>query len=165
MAPPDSELSIYVERMIRMIQLLRIYELVLTLPDEQDGVRTPDLTLKATMMGVVYSFYYSLIEDDLRGVNFFRIWRAREPSFAAELDALEAKVKPFKEKLGIFRNRYGFHGSRSRKHEVAAFALLEQHAGMDVYEAILATRSLSSKLLEAHVQHRRIPKTPPHEAN
>jgi hypothetical protein len=148
---PDDELSVYVERIMRMIQLLRIYEMVLALPDEPSDRDNPQSSRKGTMMGVVYSFFYSLIEDDPQGINFFRIWRAREPSFAAELDALEARIAPFKGRLRLFRNRFGFHGSVTREHEAVGLDLLTHHDGALIYQAILDTRNLSTKLLKARL--------------
>ena len=145
-AKKDDELSIYVERMIRLIQLLRVYQMVLTLPDGDERVE-PHLTMRGTMMSVVYSFFYSLIETDSRGIDFFRIWRERAPEMASELDALETRVQPMKDDLRVFRNRFGFHGSTSREHEAAAFKLLETHTGAEIYKVILDTRNLSTRLL------------------
>ena len=146
----DDELSIYVERMIRLIQLLRIYEKVLVMPEECEDL-DPHLTMRATMLSVVYSFFYSLIERDPNGIDFFRIWRTRAPEMASELDTLEARVQPMKDDLRVFRNRFGFHGSTSREHEAAAFKLLEVHTGTEIYNVILDTRNLSAKLLHLHV--------------
>lgn len=148
---PDDELSIYVERMMRMIQLLRVYEMVLALPDEPSDRDNPQSSRKGTMMGVVYSFFYSLIEDDSQGINVFRIWRAREPSFDGELDALEARIAPFKDRPRLFRNRFGFHGSATREHEAAGLDLLMHHDGGTIYQAILETRNLSTRLIQARL--------------
>ena len=144
----DEEFSIYVERMSRMIQLLRIYELVLKQPDAVDK-DLPHLSLAGTMLAVVYSFYYSLIEDRPDGVSFFRVWRNRAPEFTPTLDALEAQVAPFRESLRLFRHRYGFHGSITRTHEAVAFDLLLHHTGSELMAIILATRDLSTKLIES----------------
>lgn len=143
----DGELSIYVERMYRFIQLLRIYDIVLAIPDRDDPGE-PHLTMRGTMMSVVYSFFYSLIEPDSKGVDFFRIWRARLPEAATDIDALEARVAPIRDDLRLFRNRFGFHGSRSREREAAAFDLLLNHQGSHIYQVILDTRDLSTKLLK-----------------
>lgn len=143
----DGELSIYVERMYRFIQLLRIYDMVLAIPDRNDPGE-PHLTMRGTMMSVVYSFFYSLIEPDSKGVDFFRIWRARLPEATADIDSLEARVAPIRDDLRLFRNRFGFHGSRSRERESVGFDLLLNHQGSDIYQVILDTRDLSTKLLE-----------------
>jgi len=143
----DAELSIYVERMIRLIQLLRIYEMVLAIP-ERDDSGEPHITMRGTMMSVVYSFFYSLIESDPKGIDFFRIWRSRVPEMASEIDALEGRVAPMREGLRLFRNRFGFHGSTSREHEATAFDVLATYDGAEIYQAILDTRSLSTKLLQ-----------------
>lgn len=142
----DDELSIYVERMVRMMQLLRIYEMVLGLPPEQEDLDS--ITgRRGAMLAVVYSFYYSLIEDQENSINFFRLWRSRVPQLSGEIDALETKILPFKDKLRVYRNRFGFHGSISREHESEAFKLLEDHTGTELYSAILETRNLSTKLI------------------
>ncbi|SRR6266404_187050 len=143
----DGELSIYVERMIRLIQLLRIYDMVSAIPDGDDPGE-PHITMRGTMMSVVYSFFYSLIEPDPKGIDFFRLWRARVPEMTSELDALEARVAPMREGLRLFRNRFGFHGSTSREHEAVAFDVLAEYGGEAIYKAILDTRNLSTKLLD-----------------
>ena len=137
--------------MMRMIQLLRIYQMVLALPDEPSDRDNPQSSPKGTMMGVVYSFFYSLIEDDPQGINFFKVWRIREPSFASELDALETRIAPFKDRLRLFRNRFGFHGSVTREHEAAGFDLLKQHDGATIYQAVIDIRNLSTRLIQARL--------------
>lgn len=142
----DGELSIYVDRMVMMMQLLRIYSIVLKIPENDKGF--PHTTMRGTMAAVVYSFFYSLIEDDNKGVNFFRIWRERAPEFKEKLDKLEAKVSPFKDKLRLFRNRFGFHGSTNRKYEARAWELLADHSGSEIMDVIIETRNLSSELIQ-----------------
>ena len=144
---PDEELSIYVERMIRMLHLITIYEDVLRKPKTADSFEA-QVDPASTMMAVVYSFYYSLIETSSDGVSFFRVWRRRAPTFAAELDDLERRVEVFRDDLRIFRNRFGFHGSTTRKHESTAFELLLKHSGDALYRTIIDTRNLSTRLIE-----------------
>jgi len=143
----DDELSIYTERMMRFIQLLRLYEMVLATSDEDDRSE-PHLTMRGTMMSVVYSLFYSLIEPDPKEIEFFRIWRTRLPEMSAEISALEARVAPMRNGLRLFRNRFGFHGSTSREHESPAFDVLFDHDGLDIYQAILETRNLLTKLIQ-----------------
>jgi len=142
----DEELSIYVERMVRMLHLISIYGDVLASPGAVEPGETP-MDKAGTMLAIVYSFYYSLIETDEQGVNFFRVWRLRAPTFAKELDTLERQIDPFREDLRLFRNRFGFHGSRSRGHEGKAFDLLIKHTPGSLWDAILATRNLSSRMI------------------
>lgn len=144
----DEEFCIYVERMTRMIQLLRIYELVLRQSGAVD-TEQPHLSLAGTMLAVVYSFYYSLIEERENGIDFFRIWKRHAPEFTVELEILESRVAPLRENLRVFRNRYGFHGSTSREHESVAFDLLSQHSGNQLMDTILEMRNLSTRLLNA----------------
>lgn len=143
----DGELSIYVERMMRFLPLLRIYEMVLRIPEDQDQ-GDPHLTMRGTMTSVVYSFFYSLIEKDSKSIDFFRIWRARVPELKEEIDTLEARIEPIRDGLRLFRNRFGFHGSTGREHEEKAFELLTEHSGMGIYQAMIDTRNLSTRLIE-----------------
>jgi len=109
------------------------------------------LSMHVTMMSVVYSFFYSLIETDPKGINFFHIWRKRQPTLTAELDALEKQIDPMRNGLRQFRNRFGFHGSRSRSHESSAFDVLKQFDGAQIYKAMIDTRNLSTRLIEMHI--------------
>lgn len=145
----DDELAIYSERMLRLIRLLQIHEVVLTLPDD-DFERAPHTGLHWTILAVVYSFYYSLIDENPDGINFFRIWRQRLPAQAAVLDALEARVAPHRKNLKLFRNRFGFHGSTSREHESKAFDLLESSPPAILWALIIDTRNLSTALMQEY---------------
>jgi hypothetical protein len=147
---PDEELSIYVERMMRFLHLLRIHDLVLRLADDASA-NAPQAGLHMTMIGVVYSFFYSLIEDDQKSVNFFRIWRAREPDYSSELDKLEARIAPHVKDLRLFRNRFGFHGSVTRAKEASGFQLLNADA-KELWAIILDLRNLSTKLIAARLR-------------
>jgi len=102
-------------------------------------------------MSVVYSFFYSLIERDPKGVDFFRIWRKRLPDMKSELDELEARIEPMRKGLRLFRNRFGFHGSISRKHELPAFDVLKEFSGTQIYKTMLDMRNLSTKMLTVHM--------------
>ena len=145
----DEELAIYSERMLRLMRLIQIHDVVMTLPDA-----TPDALshtgLHWTIVAVIYSFYYSLIDDDLKGINFFRIWRQRLPAQSAALDALEARVAPHKNGLRLFRNRFGFHGSTSREHESRAFDLLASSPPAVLWALIIDTRNLSTALIKEY---------------
>src|SRR5215469_3030917 len=77
--------------------------------------------VKATAMFVLYAYFYSMVEDDPQGVNGFKVWRAAWPEEEKAIAAVEALVKPLVPGLKLFRNRLGFHGSRSRSHEKKAF--------------------------------------------
>jgi hypothetical protein len=108
--------------------------------------------MHGTMMAIVYSFFYSLIETDPKGINFFRVWRKRLPEMADDLDALEKIINPMHEGLRLFRNRFGFHGSTSRSHEASAFNVLKQFDGRKIYQAIIDTRNMSTILIQKHMK-------------
>ena len=141
----DGELSILVERTARFIQLLRIHLMVLT--HDQDAARSePSITMSGTMLSVVYSFFYSLIERGPKCLDFFRIWSDRRPEFSQKLSALAAEVEPFREALRLHRNRIGFHGSVSRDHERDGYAIFELDA-QRLLMVMLAVRDLSTELI------------------
>jgi hypothetical protein len=146
----DAELSIYIERMLRFIQLLRIYDMVMQTPKEED-TGSNHVTMRGTMMAVVYSFFYSLIEKDPKGIDFFRIWQKRRPDMSAELNELENYIEPMREGLRVFRNRFGFHGSTTREHEAPAFDVLKQFDSSQIYRVMIDMRNLSTKLIQAHM--------------
>jgi hypothetical protein len=144
---PDEELSIYVERMMRFLHLLRIHDLVFQLPDDAPA-NAPQAGVHWTMLSVVYSFFYSLIEETKGSIDFFRIWKTREPTYSSELDTLEARIAPYRDALRLFRNRFGFHGSTTRAHEAGGLQLLDADA-KELWAIILDLRNLSTKLIAA----------------
>jgi hypothetical protein len=99
-----------------------------------------------SMMFVLYAYFYSLVEDSEEGLNGFRIWRQVWPNEESAISAVEARVTPFLVPLRLFRNRMGFHGSRSRSHEAAAFDLFNKHSGDAVFEAIKLFKGLGAAL-------------------
>jgi hypothetical protein len=111
--------------------------------DEDDGKKWP---VHITMMVVLYSYFYSLVEDSEEGLNGFRVWREVWPNEEAAISVVEARVTPFLSPLRLFRNRMGFHGSRSRTHEATAFELFNKHSGTDVFEAIKLFKGLGAAL-------------------
>ena len=88
-----------------------------------------------TAMFVLYAYFYSMVEDDPQGVNGFRVWRGAWPEEEKAIAAVEALVSPLRPGLKLFRNRLGFHGSKSRGHEKAGLDLFAQHSGTAVWEA------------------------------
>src|SRR6266851_4495086 len=140
------ELRIFVERLTHFMNLWTIYKdlisghyvpsvgKVMSRSDENaDGQEWP---VNITMMFVLYAYFYSLVEDSNDGLNGFRVWREVWPREKAAIDAVETRVAPFRDRLRLFRNRMGFHGSRTRSHEAAAFELFDKHSGTEVYDAM-----------------------------
>ena len=100
-----------------------------------------------TLMFLLYAFFYSLIEDSDDCLNGFRLWRERFPEEEPAIAAVEKLALPLRDDLRIFRNRLGFHGSRSRTHEARALELFEKHSGMKIMKAIVSFKALGSALL------------------
>jgi hypothetical protein len=112
-------------------------------PPESDPF--PNMT--HTMMFVLYGVFYSLIEDDPRSVNAFRVWRQHFPEEENAIAAVEAQIAPFTKDLKRFRNRLGFHGSRSWAHEASGFDLFAKHKGDAILTAMASFKHLGAILL------------------
>src|SRR5262249_33496866 len=94
---------------------------VMSRSDENaDGREWP---VNITMMFVLYAYFYSLVEDSEDGLNGFRVWREVWPQEESAISAVQRRVSPFVGRLRLFRNRLGFHGSRTRHHEGVGFHL------------------------------------------
>jgi hypothetical protein len=111
--------------------------------------------VRTTMMFVLYAYFYSMVEDDPQGVNGFRVWRASWPEEEKAIAAVEALVTPLVPGLKLFRNRLGFHGSRSRSHEAKAFDLFAQHSGTAVWNAMANFKSLGAALFKTDLDRQR----------
>jgi len=157
-ATEHEELRIFVERFLHFMNLWTIYKDMLTehyrpsyggmmreLGSEPiDNKKWP---VDMTMMFVLYAYFYSLVEDSDDGLNGFRVWREVWPQEKAAIDAVEGRVAPFRDRLRVFRNRLGFHGSRTRSHEAAAFGLFDKHTGTEIYETMRLFKHLGAGLL------------------
>ncbi len=98
------------------------------------------------MMLVALAYFYSLIEDDHQGLNGFRVWREYYPEEETAISSVEAQVTPFRQRLKLFRNRMGFHGSRTRSHELVGLDLFAKHRGTEIYEAVERFKDLGAAL-------------------
>lgn len=101
-----------------------------------------------TLRSVLYAFFFSLIEDSEAGLNAFRIWRAKYPEEEESILALENIIVPFRKDLKFFRNRMGFHGSRSFRHEQRGLELFGNFSGNDLIERMAKFKALNAALLE-----------------
>ena len=151
------ELGIFAERFMHFMNLWTIYRDLLSkhyVPSigpelTEANVSTFDkkeFPVAITMMLVLYSYFYSLIEDSEDGLNGFRIWLEVWPSESTPISAVESRISPFRNRLRVFRNRLGFHGSRNRDREEAGFELFNKHSGTEVFEAIKLFKSLGAAL-------------------
>jgi hypothetical protein len=150
--------GIFVDRFMNFMNIWTIYSDLLSghyVPSVGKALRTPqeveDTTARQwpvnfTMMFLLYGYFYSLVEDSEDAVNGFRLWRERHPDEKAAIDAVEAQVAPFRERLRLFRNRLAFHGSQSRSHESRGFELFKEHSGNEVLDAIKNFKSLGAAL-------------------
>jgi hypothetical protein len=152
----DEELLLFTRRCLQFHHLWTIYQDLLSgkyIPSV--GYRSlenveADWTLPGemvpTVMMVLYSFFYSLIEDSDDCLDAFRIWKLKYPEEMVAIDALENQIARLRPDLQVFRNRLGFHGSRSQKHEARGFQLFGNHSGTKMLQAMSVFKSLNSAL-------------------
>jgi len=156
MAKSREELTIFVERYAHFLNLWTIYCDLGTgfyVPSVGPGVE-PNVSAYqsffepgTTMMLIVYAYFYSLIEDSSDGINAFRVWREHFPEDEQAIAAIEAQITPFQSDLRIYRNRLGFHGSRSKAHEAKGFDLFANATGTVTWNAIKNFKALAATLL------------------
>lgn len=143
------ELLIFVERLRHFMNLWTIYTDMLStryvpsLGAEEGSIFDPTVTV----MLIVYAYLYSLVEDSDDSLNAFRIWREHFPQEEQAIAAVEAQIAPFRDDLRKFRNRLGFHGSRTRAHESPGFDLFGKVTGDSTWKAILNFKALAATLL------------------
>jgi hypothetical protein len=145
---PSEEFRIFAERFMHFMNLWTVYN------DLLSGRYLPSLNLsseeewttdvRATVMFVLYAYFYSLVEDDDQSLNGFRIWRVRYPEEETAIAAVESRVA--RDRLRLFRNRLGFHGSRNRRHESKGLELFSMHSGTEIWNAMKDFKSLGAAL-------------------
>jgi hypothetical protein len=149
--PMSEELYIFAERYAHFSNLHTIYRDLLSGHYKPSVPTKPaekfDITnVGTTMMFVLYAYFYSMIEDDPQSVNGFHIWRQSWPEEEKAIAAVEAQVAPLRPALKLFRNRLGFHGSRSRAHEETGLDFFAQHSGNEAWDAMKNFKSLGAAL-------------------
>ena len=143
------ELILFVERTRHFLNLWTIYNDLLSrkyvpsMGEEAESIHDP----KGTMMLMLYAYLYSLVEDSNDGLNAFRIWREHYPEEERAIAAVEAQIAPSISDLRLFRNRLGFHGSRSRAHEERAFDLFANTSGGAMWNTMKNFKALAATLL------------------
>jgi hypothetical protein len=144
------ELRIFAERYMHFCNLWTVYTDLLSKKYEPsinssstDGTPTE---VHFTIMFMLYGFFYSLVEDSDEGLNGFRLWREHFPEEEPAIAAVEAQVVPLTDGLRLFRNRLGFHGSRTRSHEARGLELFSQHSGTEMWIAMRNFKSLCAAL-------------------
>jgi hypothetical protein len=96
---PQEELVIFVERLMHFMNVWTVYRDLLSghyvptvgAPSESDPF--PNMTV--TMMFLLYASFYSLIEEDEKSVNAFRVWRQHFPKEESAIAAVEAQRWPW----------------------------------------------------------------------
>src|ERR1017187_9513204 len=145
----SEELVIFVERLRHFMNLWTIYSDLLTgryIPSVGAGEESA-FNPSVTVMLLLYAYLYSLIEDSTDGLNAFRIWRSHFPEEEQAIAAIEAQVVPFRDDLRIFRNKLGFHGSRSRTRESPGFEFFGKFTGGYTWNAMKNFKALAATLL------------------
>ncbi len=143
------ELILFVERTRYFLNLWTIYNDLLSrkyvpsMGEEAESIHDP----KGTMMLILYAYFYSLVEDSNDGLNGFRVWREHYPEEERAIAAVEAQIAPAISDLRLFRNRLGFHGSRSRAHEAKGFDLFANTSGTVMWNTMKNFKALASTLL------------------
>jgi hypothetical protein len=145
--PAAEEFGIFVDRFSNFMNLWVVYRDL----DESRYVPSLDSTgitpVRLTILQVLCAYFYSLIEDNDEGVNGFRVWRMRYPEEEPVIAVIESKVAPFRQRLKWFRNRVGFHGSRTRTHEAKGFELFDKHPAVEVFGSMSFFARLGAALL------------------
>jgi hypothetical protein len=149
------ELRMFVERFRHFLNLWTVYNDMLTehyVPTVgTDAVDEPlygsYFQPSISVMLVLYAYFYSLVDDRDNGLNAFRIWREHFPEEEPAIAAIEAQIKPMANDLRLYRNRLGFHGSRTRAHEASGFELFANTTGTQAWNAMRNFKALSAILL------------------
>lgn len=157
------ELRMFVERFRHFLNLWTVYNDMLTkhyVPTVgADALDEPNYGSyfhpSISIMLVLYAYFYSLIEDRADGLNAFRIWREHFPEEEAAISAIEAQITPFTKDLKRYRNRLGFHGSRSRTREASGFDLFANTSGTAAWNAIRNFKAVAAILLAKDMACRR----------
>ena len=143
---------------VRLGQFLNIWTV---LQDYMTGKYAPSFEMRAindddyrypatfpwTFVSLLYSFFFSLVDTHSKGLNAFRIWRAKFPDQLQAIDALEFRVQDILPELKKYRDKLGFHGSRDMGEEEVGFELLRLHGIVKTLNVIQHFISLAVNLL------------------
>jgi len=153
----NEEFRLFMVRHMQFMNLWTVYRDFLSkryipsVPGYQDtgnaDWRTP-ASFDATLMFVLYSFFYSLVDQHEKGINAFRIWRAKFPAEEKAIAALEYRINPVIPDLKTFRHRLGFHGSQTFNQQDAGFKLFGTNSGGKMLNLMKQYKSLNAALCE-----------------
>lgn len=157
MPEADEELLLFTRRCLQFHHIWTIYFDLLsgryvpsvgnTKLEEVEADWTLPGHMQPTVMMILYAFFYSLIENSDEGLDAFRIWKLKFPDELEAIDALAKLIVPLRPDLRVFRNRLGFHGSRSQQHEAPGFELFGNHSGTKMLEVMKIFKLLNAALL------------------
>lgn len=154
----DEEHYLFIKRIAQFQNIRSVYTDLLTgwyvpscgekqIAEIQEADSTITSEMIPTIMFVLLSFFFSLIEDSGEGLNAFRIWRRKWPQEEQAIAALQTLVIPLQNDLRTFRNKLGFHGSRSNAVESKGLELFANHAGERVMQIMTRFTSLNTGFL------------------
>lgn len=161
MAKRSEELEIFVEHLMDFMNLWTVYndhmtgKYVPSTPERDFGGKPSRTAMYVTLMFHLYASLYVLADDSKEGLNAFRIWREHYPQEEAAITAVEQQIAPFKDDLRLFRNRLGFHGSRTRSHEAKGWDLFANTSGSTVWNAMVNFKGLGATLLAKEMAERK----------
>jgi hypothetical protein len=155
----DQEHFLFVKRFMQFNNIWTVYfdflsgRYVPSIPAKRaEEITEADTTITTemgpTLMFLLHAFFFSLIEDSSDGIDAFRIWRGKFPEEIVGISALENEIAPLRADLRIFRNKLGFHGSRSFQQESKGLELFGNHSPAKLMEAMKCFKALSAALLE-----------------
>ena len=154
----SEELEIFVEHLMDFINLRTVYNDHLTgkyVPSVDVGGKPSRTGMYVTLMFHLYASLYALVDDSKEGLNAFRIWREHFSGEEAAIAAVEQQIAPFKSDLRLFRNRLGYHGSRTRSHEAKGWALFANTSGSAIWNAMVNFKGLGTTLLAKETAERK----------
>jgi hypothetical protein len=157
--PTAEEFRLFAQRFMHFMNLYTVYRDLLSghyvptvnPPSESDFYPQTNHSL----MLMLYAYFYSLVDHDSTSLNAFRIWRARFPEEETAIAALEAQVEPLRDDLKRFRNRLGFHGSRTYAHEASGFNVFANHTGTEILETINNFKAFGARLFAKDTERRK----------
>ena len=153
----QEEYQLTEERMHKFLLLLDIYFEII-----KGNVKHPRAKEWASLLiEIVYSYFYSVIDDRDDSINVFRIWKKKYPDHLEEISRIEVEIEPYKAFFMKLRHNVGFHGSTSQKGNKVGMQLFKNVDGKVALELMLAVRNLSTHLISVHKKIDR--KLPPYQ--
>jgi len=148
----NEEFEIFYERVSHFLNLREMVDNVLR-GHKLSGTFIPRASPAGTLSIIFFAYFYSLIDRDRRAVNAFRVWREHFPQEHKSIQGFYNHIVNYEECLRTFRNRVGFHGSRTRSNEDEGYELLSKYSVGDLLQTADEFLALSSALLSRHLSN------------